>query len=310
MNSGKKIVIGLSGGVDSSVAAYLLKKQGYQVIDLEKGLTPNPDILCNSVIKFRNFVEYAEKHFKPNFIATGHYAKIIRGSGECASLKCIHFGNFLTKPQDKSKDQTYFLCQIDRKLLTKIIFPLADLTKKKVRQIAEEIGLINSKKKDSTGICFIGEQKFTNFLANYFPKKEGEIIDIDSKKILGKHFGTYYFTIGQRRNLSLSGQKKPLYVVGKNLAKNIIYVTSVEEEKLTTFLDNQNITAKFRYRQPDISVKIFPTTNFEESRVEFSEKQRAVTPGQYAVFYHNDICLGGGVIFNTERNKESGEPIF
>nr|CAG8502335.1 3138_t:CDS:2 [Entrophospora candida] len=234
--AGKKVVIGLSGGVDSAVAAYLLKKEGCEVIaifmqnwdnylDLEKGLTPNPDILCNSIIKFRYFVEYAEKHFKPDFIATGHYAKIIKKKCECiTSLNCFHSEYFLTKPRDRVKDQTYFLCQINSSLLGKLIFPLADLTKKEVRQIAEGIGLVNAKKKDSTGICFIGEQKFANFLANYFPKKEGEIIDIDSRKVLGQHSGIYYFTIGQRRNLNLSGQKNPYYVVGKSLERNIIYV--------------------------------------------------------------------------------------
>ncbi|CAI2161587.1 15255_t:CDS:2 [Funneliformis geosporum] len=272
MVSSGKIVLALSGGVDSAVAAYLLKKRGYEVIavfmqnwdnylggqtveicsqvqdwELKEGLTPNPDILCNSAIKFHYFVDYVKQKFAAGFIATGHYAKITHKEENY----------YLNKPKDNNKDQTYFLCLIDRGLLSKLIFPLADLTKKEVRQIAEEIGLNNAKKKDSTGICFIGEHKFEKFLNNYFPKKEGVIMDINKQEIVGKHPGIPYFTIGQRRNLRLKGQKNPCYVVAKNVKENIIYVVS--EKEVFNYFNSTELTAKFRYRQPEIPVKVFPT---------------------------------------------------
>jgi tRNA-specific 2-thiouridylase len=195
---------------------------------LKQGRTPNPDILCNKSIKFHCFVEYARKNFSADFIATGHYAKIIKN--ERSLTKKDYSCYYLAKPKDKEKDQTYFLCQINRRLLNKLIFPLADLTKKEVRQIATELKLINAQKKDSTGICFIGERNFRNFLTNYLKKKEGQLIDIDNQKIKkDKHSGTHYFTIGQRYGLGLQGENEPYYVVGKNVKKNIVYIAKGQQ---------------------------------------------------------------------------------
>jgi tRNA-uridine 2-sulfurtransferase len=377
----KKIVIALSGGVDSAVAAFLLKKKGYQVIavfmqnwddylnnslnqpaicsqtqdwndaqkvakqlniplykvnfiqeywekvflkflaDLKKGLTPNPDILCNSSIKFLTLVEYVQKNFNPDFIATGHYAKIIF----VASQRRY----FLSKPKDLNKDQTYFLYQIPSSVLSKIIFPLADLTKTEVRQMAEKLKLVNAQKKDSTGICFVGERNFNKFLANYLAPKRGNIIDIDNGQIKGQHQGTHYFTIGQRQGIGLRGGEEPYYVVGKDTKNNLIYIAKgwlnvwlysgycwiketnwlVEEKELINYCNSENITAKFRYRQAEVKVKIFPGEELNKIKVQFDQEQRAITPGQHAVFYYQNICLGGGTISATEKLDDSSKPV-
>ena len=346
----------MSGGVDSSVAAYLLKEQGYNVIgvfmknweettddghctaeedyfdvkqvcnkigipyytvnyskeyydnvfkefleEYEKGRTPNPDVLCNREIKFGPFLEFAQK-IGADFIATGHYAKTKHCDGK----------TYLLKAKDLNKDQSYFLNQLSQKQLSKVLFPLSDIEKPKVREIAEKLGLITAKKKDSTGICFIGERNFRNFLKNYLPIKEGEIVSVDGRK-LGKHIGLAYYTIGQRKGLNIGGRNdgngKPYFVVKKDLEKNQLIVSQGEEDCLfSNGLVSYKINwipqapkqqsfeccAKFRYRQPDQKVKVEILE--DKVKVYFFEKQRAVTTGQFVVFYDGDVCLGGGVI--------------
>lgn len=352
----KKVVLGMSGGVDSSVAAAILLEKGYEVIGLfmqnweeeddngvctavsdyedvkrvcnklkipyytvnfakeywdrvfkyfleeyEKGRTPNPDVLCNREIKFGPFLDYA-KELGADYIATGHYAKVERKDGK----------TYLKKAVDTNKDQTYFLNQLSQKQLEMVLFPLGDMCKPKVREIAEKYGLVTAEKKDSTGICFIGERRFREFLKSYIPCKKGDIVDKDGKKV-GEHEGVMYYTLGQRRGLNIGGTKDGngdrWFVIDKDIKENKLIVSQGEGEELfssglITYKVNWipeepkeksfECFAKFRYRQPDQKVKV--TIEKDRVVVDFAEKQRAVTPGQYVVFYTETDCLGGGVI--------------
>lgn len=361
----KKVIIGMSGGVDSSVAAILLKEQGYEVeglfmrnwdasinndilgnptldnnicpqeqdyndalsvcksigiplhrIDfvkeywdyvftyfldeLKKGRTPNPDIMCNKYIKFDYFAKEAKK-LGADYIATGHYAKMENG--------------YLKKSYDKNKDQTYFLSQVSQKQLSNVIFPLGDIDKPKVREIALKHHLITAEKKDSTGICFIGERNFKKFLSNYLPATPGDIIDIDTNKKLGTHEGLMYYTIGQRKGLNIGGNKDKLFVVGKNLDKNILYVSLgddtkylysnsciVEDINFNCDLRPTKCKAKFRYRQEDNDVEI-EYLDDGNLLVKYNNI-KSVTPGQACVLYQDDICLGGGIIKEVRKDNK------
>lgn len=350
----KKAIVGLSGGVDSAVAALILKEQGYSVTGLfmlnweeegengactaeadfadvqrvcaaldipyysvnfakeyyervfdyflreyKAGRTPNPDVLCNREIKFGPFREYAES-MGADIIATGHYCGIEHRGGR----------HRLVKARDAGKDQTYFLNQVREEQLAKVEFPLAELTKPQVRAIAAEHGLAVAKKKDSTGICFIGERNFKNFLKTYLPAQPGEIRTTDGS-FVGTHDGLMYYTIGQRKGLGLGGmhgEEGRWFVVKKDLEHNVLYVSHGDESPLYSkactaeelnFIGCEppaefDCTAKFRYRQPEqrVHVKI----GDGRALVEFYEPQRAVTEGQYAVFYDEKYCLGGGLI--------------
>lgn len=362
----KTVVVGMSGGVDSSVAAYLLKEQGYNVVGLfmnnweekdenghctsesdyedvkrvcnklqipyysvnfskqyynqvfeeflseyKKGRTPNPDVLCNREIKFGPFLDYAMS-IGADYIATGHYCQIERKNGKC----------FLKRSVDKNKDQTYFLNQVSQKQLSKVLFPIGHLEKPMVRKIASDLGLVTATKKDSTGICFIGERNFKNFLNNYIPAKEGKICTIDGK-VVGKHTGVLYYTLGQRRGLNIGGYSggngERWFVVGKDIERNILYVHQGEDSLLyTDYLlaeefnwitekDTKEFecTAKFRYRQSDQDVKVIVDENDKTKiKVIFKEPQKAINAGQYVVLYDGDICLGGGKIVKALKNEK------
>ena len=364
-----KIIVGLSGGVDSAVAAYLLKKQGHEVIgafmrnwdsqlnndilgnnwkgdicpqevdyndakevarilgiellrvdfikdywdhvftyfldEYKKGRTPNPDIMCNKYIKFDSFLKFAKQH-GADYVATGHYAKIVHEENK----------SILMKAKDDNKDQSYFLSFLSQEQIKDVLFPLADIDKGEVRKIASELNLNVANKKDSTGICFIGERNFKEFLKNYIPASKGKIVDIATNKVVGEHQGVYYYTIGQRKGLNIGGIKgsdgRSWFVVRKDVKNNVLYVAIGDDNDYllcdkvyvtdTNFLlevpYNQIIecTAKFRYRQKDIPVKIIRNEN-NTITVLSDNKLKAVTNGQIACFYDsNDALFAAGII--------------
>ena len=355
----KKVIVGMSGGVDSSVAALLLKRQGYAVsgvfmknwegddtddycssrqdlidaaaaadaigIELEAvnfaaeyrdrvfadflseyqaGRTPNPDVLCNSEIKFKAFLDHAMQ-LGADMIATGHYAQVREFLGAYQ----------LMKAEDGTKDQSYFLYRLNQAQLAKTLFPVGHLYKREVRRIAEEAGLPNCAKKDSTGICFIGERPFREFLARYLPKQPGEIRRLDDNRVIGRHEGLMYYTLGQREGSGIGGVKgapeEPWSVAAKEMQLNVLYVVQGHDhpallrDRLTagqlSWVSGKPphthwvYAAKTRYRMPDAACDIESLAD-ERCEIAFATPQWAVTPGQSAVLYESQVCLGGGVI--------------
>ncbi|EEP1625652.1 tRNA 2-thiouridine(34) synthase MnmA [Listeria monocytogenes] len=359
-NSDIRVVVGMSGGVDSSVTAHILKEQGYDVIGIfmknwddtdefgvctatedyddvirvanqigipyyavnfEKeywdkvftyfldeyklGRTPNPDVMCNKEIKFKAFLEHAES-LGADYVATGHYAQVKKVGDEIELLRGV----------DNNKDQTYFLNQLSQDQLKKVMFPLGGMKKTEVREIAKKAGLATANKKDSTGICFIGERNFKQFLSEYLPAQPGEMRTLKGE-VLGKHDGLMYYTIGQRHGLGIGGDGEPWFVVGKDLKENVLFVeqgfhheTLYSDSLIATdisFTTNAakpktiECTAKFRYRQTDTKV-IVHLREDGTAEVVFADPVRAITPGQAVVFYDGDICLGGGTIDTVWKN--------
>lgn len=371
-----KIMIGLSGGVDSAVAAYLLKQQGYEVVggfmrnwdalanndylgnptinnpqcpqekdyqdakavaeklgipllradfvkeywdsvfsyflqEYEKGRTPNPDVFCNKYIKFDSFLKFAKENGCDK-IAMGHYAK----KGTFEGRDCLY------KAFDKNKDQSYFLSQIDEAQISSCLFPLGEIAKPQVREIAHALDLSSvMDKKDSTGVCFIGERNFREFLSNYLPSKKGKIVEGKTGKVVGEHRGVLYYTIGQHKGLGIGGvsgeEEGAFFIYKKDVKNNILYVAKAKDSYLldstSCFADHVNwvgekpsgpmkVGVKFRYRQPDQ----FATLLFHEDEIEliYEAPVKAVTPGQIAVFYDGERMLGGGIISRIYRGDE------
>ncbi len=357
-----KVIVGMSGGVDSSVSAYLLKEQGYQVEGLfmknweeddtdeycaaaqdlddaqaicdkleiklhtinfateywdnvfeyflaeyKAGRTPNPDIMCNKEIKFKAFLEFACEDLGADYIATGHYVQRELRDNSWKMIRGL----------DNNKDQSYFLYTLNEDQLAHTLFPVGHIEKPEVRAIAEKAGLVTHNKKDSTGICFIGERKFKDFLGQYLPAQPG-IIESAEGVAVGHHDGLMYHTLGQRKGLRIGGLadagEEPWYVVEKDLLRNVLIVGQghnhprlfskglianqlhwVDRKALTTSIQ---CTVKTRYRQEDVSCTVTPITGSatEEYQIDFAEQQSSVTPGQSVVFYQDDVCLGGGII--------------
>ena len=363
-NNKTRVVVGMSGGVDSSVTALLLKQQGYDVIGIfmknwddtdelgnctaeddaedvrrvceqidipyytvnfekeyfdkvfsyfldeyKSGRTPNPDVMCNREIKFGEFLNKA-LNLGADYVATGHYARVVEKDGSYKLLRGI----------DNNKDQTYFLNALNQAQFSKAMFPIGHLPKPEVRRIAEEAGLFTAKKKDSTGVCFIGERNFKEFLSQYLPAQSGQMVDIATGEVKGQHDGLMYYTLGQRQGLGIggSGTGEPWFVADKDLDHNILYVVQGDnhpslystgliatgvnwiagEDSLPT--EPYTCIAKFRYRQPDQAV----TLNWLPDgtvHVIFDKQQKAITPGQAVVFYQGEECLGGGTIDKVDK---------
>lgn len=359
-----RVVVGMSGGVDSSVTALLLKQQGYDVIGIfmknwddtdefghctaeedsedvrrvceqigipyytvnfekeyfdkvftyfldeyKRGRTPNPDVMCNREIKFGEFLNKA-MDLGADYVATGHYARVVEKDGVFQLLRGV----------DNGKDQTYFLNALNQKQLSKTMFPIGHLPKPEVRRIAEEAGLYTAKKKDSTGVCFIGERNFREFLSGYLPAKSGKMIDIATGEVKGDHDGLMYYTLGQRQGLGIggSGNGNPWFVADKDLDQNILYVVQGDQHpslystglvaSVMNWIDGSehavgstlHCVAKFRYRQPDQGVTLTWQAD-GNVHVQFDEPQKAITPGQAVVFYDGERCLGGGTIDVVEK---------
>ncbi len=361
----KKVVLGMSGGVDSSVAALLLKDEGYDVIGLfmknwdekdeaglctaasdaedakrvatelgipcytvnfekeywdrvfsyflseyKKGRTPNPDVMCNQEIKFNAFLDYALK-LEADYIAMGHYARVKEENGDF----------LLLRGKDNNKDQSYFLSRIGQDALSKTLFPIGHLEKNEVREIAKANKLYTMDKKDSTGVCFIGERDFDEFLDKYLLSKEGPMINVDDGKKVGDHTGLIHYTLGQRKGMGIGGvgSGQPWFVVGKSLKNNILYVaqgkdhpalyssSTIGEDPIFVLEKEPEFplkcSAKFRYRQGDIPVLVekLPKGNL---KITYEYTVKAVTPGQVAVLYQGEVCLGSSIIQSIEPLEE------
>lgn len=339
-----RVVVGMSGGVDSSVAALLLKNEGYEVVgvtfqfiddfdatdavkvceklgiehhvvdyreqfksmiidsfinDYKKGLTPNPCVLCNRDVKLK-FLYDQMIEFNCDYMATGHYAKVIDGN--------------LFKSVDLNKDQTYFLCQVPQERIKRILLPLEGIDKTKVRELASSVGLEVANKKDSTDVCFINA-KFRDFLSLYVENNKGDIVDVKTNQVIGQHNGLSFYTIGQRRGLNIGGTEGKTYVVGKDMDKNILYIAMGDDNEYLmsdsclvsnfNYLGEEKIIdckAKFRYRQQEIDVKLEWLENNQV--IVHYDNVKSVTPGQACVIYVDDECLGGGIISEVRKNNE------